>query len=197
MLAPSIEKVTIEYDNIKYSLGGTGYKMNNLFYRTFNCKACGRCCTSANAFLVMEPEDLLPENSHLFKEITVKINGESHTLLTSTIKCNKFIQPDGRCLMYQNRSITCRAPHIFLDYSTKHQMLYLHKRQYMRNWAMGCKSIQEPYTWQSLDEDLQTLKYIQTRANTYNIPNYYNEIINQVETEGRKFLNKQETLEHY
>ena len=62
---------------------------------------------------------------------------------------------------------------------------------------MGCKSIQEPYTWQSLDEDLQTLKYIQTRANTYNIPNYYNEIINQVETEGRKFLNKQETLEHY
>lgn len=95
---------------------GQRKKYNMLFPRTmFKCTGCGRCCTEDTKherriiLTLRDSLEILEATGISLNEFTEKNNSEVYPYVIRLVngRCF-FLQPDGKCRIYQVRPLVCR-----------------------------------------------------------------------------------------
>lgn len=205
----TIEEVVQEYEPPNRVI------ISPMFFRQFDCKCCGRCCTKpkfslaysaadfmrACAQFLDDPKEIKARNafvkevqnvgvsisvdirSHLFdiRPVWVAPETKTHFVLYSNHghQCDFIYEDGGRkyCRIHKFHPNHCLLPHMQID-QLKTMSTSLLKRQYGRNWALGCESTPQPFDYkQFVDWDLPCLKRLIQNAEDLHMWTWLPEIV--------------------
>jgi len=191
------EEVTIEYGKQKFKYHDIKtFSVAPSFWNMWDCKHCGACCRryyliwdeiSASDFKI---------GTRTFPQI--KVNGKKHFIFVippnlSKKHCVWAEVKDGQiyCKHYEQRPLLSRMPHMFIRHRRGENVLI--KRQFGRNWALGCKATEEPFDPKNIEEvNLPHMKMIQRIIKSYDLNT---EIINNVIELIKMVIERQEAPE--
>lgn len=177
------------------------------FFLSDGCNNCGRCCGNYGHILTESEYEILQEyNDNRYTQELIDyleptnlyINGELNVVFIDkprksglNITTNKTTRPacywleekeEGLCCkIYNNRTLTCRMPHLMLRFNNQSKTTTVGINQFGRNWCLGCDYQFEECTEESIKDNLNKIRYIQRIASDLKIDNYCAEIIDVVQ----------------
>jgi Fe-S-cluster containining protein len=190
--------------------------ISNLFFRNLKCLSCGRCCTKPKFSLVytesdytrilaqpIDDEQELKNREILLQDmVTVPVqidlggifhHTSVHLFSNQGHKCHFLFEKDKKqlCGIHQVHPNHCALPHLQID-QHKGVSTSLLKRQYGRNWALGCPAIMEPFNYDAfLNWDLPCLRKLENNAKDLRINTWLPEIIKYLTDNREQFKTKQ------
>jgi len=178
--------LTLEIDNKTFQYPAfKEFSIKDNFYQTWNCKNCGACC---RRYYLLWDKNIGEKFWNDEKTKNIRINGKETKIYYKEPDLNKKYcvlaeEKDGKifCTQYQWRPLLSRAPHIFTRRGDKSVSLI--KRQYGRNWALGCKATTSKYTPETKKFDIQRLRFIKESIESYSLEHIVDEVIEAVEGE--------------
>ena len=180
--------LTLEIDNKTFQYPAfKEFSIKDNFYQTWNCKNCGACCR--RYYLIWNRYENFNDNIKT-KDIILKtpkgiVDTEIFYLEPDLNKkfCILAEEKDDKiyCTQYEYRPLLSRMPHVFTKRGNKSVSLI--KRQYGRNWALGCKATTSKYTEETKKIDIAKLKFIKESIKNYNLEHILDEVIEAVKEE--------------
>lgn len=169
-------------------------------FRTMICRRCGRCCKNYWSIYDEGDEKFLIDMKEKYEKITIRINFSNQTISkTLFIVPKPKNQPECRfliydknedmykCKVYKNRPLLSRMPHLFYR-ETEHEIQIV-KRQFGRNFRLGCQSFFEPYCKEELEKDFNVLQYVNTKQLRYlDCFDTFKNKINEMYSKGKAIL---------
>lgn len=163
----SREPVYVKVGDSGSQFGGyRAFEISSTFWRSIKCECCGHCCL--NYTLVWDAIHK-PKGS---KEIKIKVNDKPFSLfylpeVNGNDRC-QWLSKDNKCLHYMERPILSRLPH--MNFNVWEGILYLGKKQFGRNWRLGCNAKVKPFDYKELQEvDVPVLERLLEAQKSYGI----------------------------
>ncbi|MHA2023819.1 MAG: hypothetical protein ACTSWQ_09180 [Candidatus Thorarchaeota archaeon] len=177
-----------------------------MFFRQFDCKCCGRCCTKPKFSLAYsvadfmracaqpldDPKEIKARNAlvEAVQNVNVLVKtgkeGKERTYKTHFIlysnhghQCDFIFEDQGRryCRIHKFHPNHCLLPHIQID-QLKSTSTSLLKRQYGRNWNLGCESVPSPFDYDKFVVwDLPCLKRLVHNAEELKMVTWLPEVV--------------------
>jgi Fe-S-cluster containining protein len=194
--------------------------ISNKFFRSFKCKSCGKCCIKPKFSLVYTVSDYARVNAESLKtelewrnrdrlinemvEVPVEIRlftsfdilNVEHTSVqlfsNQGHQCSFLFEQDGRqlCGVHKIHPNHCSLPHIQID-QTNGKRTRLLKRQYGRNWALGCEAKEEPFDYDEfLYWDLPCMRKLMFNAEDLQMETWLPEVVTYLEKNRDQFRRK-------
>lgn len=182
------------------------------FFRDFKCKSCGACCSKPKFSLVYTVSDYM---RMVAEPLDVKAEQENRNRLVNEmvevpviIKCGKLVctkscslfsnhgkecsflfEKDGKflCGIHKIHPLHCVIPHIHIDINRKGSTRLL-KRQYGRNWALGCKAVEGGFDYNKfINWDIPCLRRLLDNAEDLEMDTWLPEIVSYLVNHKEEF----------
>lgn len=197
-----------------------------MFFRSFKCVSCGKCCTKPKFSLAYTVTDYARINAESLEteqewnnrdflvrdmiEVPIVIEmdpsegmrddliGIQHTTYVHLFsnqghKCNFLYEKCGKhlCGIHKVHPVHCCLPHIQID-QFKGVSTSILKRQYGRNWALGCEAEVSGFDYDEfLYWDLPCMRKLMCNAEDLQMHTWLPEIVVYLEEHREQLKNKQ------
>lgn len=190
--------LTVEFKGKEYEYAPfSTFLIDPSFFSTWKCKSCGSCCR--RYYLIWDKHTAEKFDWTGEKKESIKLTS-GNTSVTSDVfykepdltkeycvlaykKVNKIY-----CSEYERRPLLSRMPHTFTR--RMQDSVKLIKRQFGRNWVLGCKAVEEPFSKEEFTKvDIPKLLFIKNVMSGYS---FDTEVIDKIISVSKELVKRNE-----
>lgn len=172
------KRTKIKFRNNSKTYSPLPITINQSFFKGWDCMMCGKCCRIKTDFVL---EEITPELADKFLSTDIVINGQVKQIYYyKKDKDGCCYLKENRCTIHEKKPLQCIVHPIHVD--KMKDKLYLHKRQYKRNWRFGCKMCFNIYTENERQKDIYFFQRLLQLADRLEIKTYIPSILNYLKS---------------